>query len=379
MDSRLCLGFCTCDISCDELLQYKYTDVDMVWQTDELLKHHGLRFVTSSFERKATLAAKERAALEAKEKSSGSNEGSSTVESKAQEKNSNGAEVKAEDGKLGPAKSTYAIASSAASYIAFQTKSFLPFKSSPPEPNVPKEEEDDDIPVAGDDDEEEFFRYLGLEAHIDENSEDSGKSSSDEEVLSTEKRKVASPAAKQTLEVTSVKPEGQAASDLAPVVGAAAATGLVASRDETKDAVSVVLQSDAACPSEWFVCDEEDTHTRYFVIQGSDSLASWQANLLFESSLFEVLCFAFLVKFLIKFSEDIIGHQNIVSSVCHVDLYHIQLIIKLQIVTQFCRHETIFLYLYCSLVFMLHSKDADLCHWTTMSTLSNLKLIALFV
>ena len=277
-----------------ELVYYQYTDIDLVWQKDELLKHRGLRFVTSSLERKAHLAAKDKAALEAKEKSSGSNEGSSTVEAKAEEGILNGAEVKVEDRKFEPAKSTYAMAANAASYLALQTKSFLPFKSSSSEQTVLKEE-DDDITVASEDDEEDFFRYLELEAYIDENPEETPKSSTDEEVLSAEKSKVTSPEAKQALE-DSVKPESQIASDLAPAVGGAAATGLVASEDEAKDTVAEVLQSDAACPSEWFVCDEEDTKTRYFLIQGSDSLASWQANLLFESSLFEVWHFIFLVK-----------------------------------------------------------------------------------
>ncbi|KAI5063064.1 hypothetical protein GOP47_0021611 [Adiantum capillus-veneris] len=43
------------------------------------------------------------------------------------------------------------------------------------------------------------------------------------------------------------------------------------------------------CPCEWFVCDEENSHTRLFVIQGSESLASWQANLFFEPIQFEGL------------------------------------------------------------------------------------------
>ncbi|MCO5551605.1 hypothetical protein L7F22_005110 [Adiantum nelumboides] len=42
-------------------------------------------------------------------------------------------------------------------------------------------------------------------------------------------------------------------------------------------------------PCEWFVCDEQNTHTRLFVIQGSESLASWQANLFFEPTQFEGL------------------------------------------------------------------------------------------
>ncbi|KAJ6679811.1 PHOSPHOLIPASE A1 PLIP1 CHLOROPLASTIC [Salix purpurea] len=47
------------------------------------------------------------------------------------------------------------------------------------------------------------------------------------------------------------------------------------------------LQSLHSAPCEWFICDDVSTYTRCFVIQGSDSLASWQANLLFEPTKFE--------------------------------------------------------------------------------------------
>jgi hypothetical protein len=42
-----------------------------------------------------------------------------------------------------------------------------------------------------------------------------------------------------------------------------------------------------ACPSEWFVCDDEEQHVRYFVIQGSDSLDHWITNLTFDPVPFE--------------------------------------------------------------------------------------------
>ncbi|GBG79582.1 hypothetical protein CBR_g29729 [Chara braunii] len=42
-----------------------------------------------------------------------------------------------------------------------------------------------------------------------------------------------------------------------------------------------------SCPCEWFICDDLGSHTRYFIIQGSDSLASWQANLMFDPVPFE--------------------------------------------------------------------------------------------
>nr|XP_011466435.1 PREDICTED: uncharacterized protein LOC101303729 isoform X2 [Fragaria vesca subsp. vesca] len=40
-------------------------------------------------------------------------------------------------------------------------------------------------------------------------------------------------------------------------------------------------------PCEWFVCDDPTTYTRFCVIQGIDSLASWQAYFLFEPMEFE--------------------------------------------------------------------------------------------
>ncbi|BAS73658.1 Os01g0675933, partial [Oryza sativa Japonica Group] len=47
------------------------------------------------------------------------------------------------------------------------------------------------------------------------------------------------------------------------------------------------LRSLLFSPSEWFICNEADSHTHCFVIQCSDSLVSWQANLVFEPTIFE--------------------------------------------------------------------------------------------
>lgn len=41
------------------------------------------------------------------------------------------------------------------------------------------------------------------------------------------------------------------------------------------------------CPSEWFVCDDVSTTTRYFVVQGSDTFDHWRVNLTFDPVLFE--------------------------------------------------------------------------------------------
>lgn len=66
-------------------------------------------------------------------------------------------------------------------------------------------------------------------------------------------------------------------------------TSVVAAKEEVKQAVADDLNSTSSTPCEWFVCDDDQTTTRFFVIQGSESLASWQANLLFEPVKFEGL------------------------------------------------------------------------------------------
>ncbi|XP_010469109.1 PREDICTED: uncharacterized protein LOC104749219 [Camelina sativa] len=64
-------------------------------------------------------------------------------------------------------------------------------------------------------------------------------------------------------------------------------TAVVAAGEEEKLEAARELQSLQSSPCEWFVCDDPNTYTRCFVIQGSDSLASWKANLFFEPTKFE--------------------------------------------------------------------------------------------
>ncbi|XP_039027565.1 phospholipase A1 PLIP2, chloroplastic-like [Hibiscus syriacus] len=66
-------------------------------------------------------------------------------------------------------------------------------------------------------------------------------------------------------------------------------TAVVAAKEEVKQAVADDLNSTHSLPCEWFICDDDQSTTRLFVIQGSGSLASWQANLLFEPIQFEGL------------------------------------------------------------------------------------------
>ncbi|KAL3536718.1 hypothetical protein ACH5RR_000084 [Cinchona calisaya] len=76
-------------------------------------------------------------------------------------------------------------------------------------------------------------------------------------------------------------------SEMAAYVTASTMTAVVAADEKQKQEAARDLQSLHLSPCEWFVCDDLSIYTRYFVIQGSDSLASWQANLFFEPTKFE--------------------------------------------------------------------------------------------
>ncbi|XP_071718809.1 phospholipase A1 PLIP2, chloroplastic-like [Rutidosis leptorrhynchoides] len=188
-----------------------------------LLKHYRLRFVTSSIEKKAHLAAK---AEKAKEQNVDENEDEALKAEKeiVSEVEETVKTVEKEEDKGGrnlvSAFTVYHIVASAASYLHSQTKSIIPFKSS---------------------------------------ENDSGE-------VSMTKAEVAS---------------FMATTD--------SVTAVVAAKEEVKQAVADDLNSMHSSPCEWFVCDDDESMTRYFVIQGSESLASWQANLLFEPIQFEGL------------------------------------------------------------------------------------------
>ncbi|CAI9785954.1 unnamed protein product [Fraxinus pennsylvanica] len=76
-------------------------------------------------------------------------------------------------------------------------------------------------------------------------------------------------------------------SDMVACVAASTMTAVVAGDEKQKQEAARDLQSLHSSPCEWFVCDDSKIYTRCFVIQGSDSLASWQANLFFEPTKFE--------------------------------------------------------------------------------------------
>ncbi|KAJ1412573.1 Fungal lipase-like domain [Sesbania bispinosa] len=64
-------------------------------------------------------------------------------------------------------------------------------------------------------------------------------------------------------------------------------TAVVSANEDVKQAFADDLNSTSSSPCEWFICDDYQSCTRFFVIQGSESFASWQANLLFEPTQFE--------------------------------------------------------------------------------------------
>ncbi|KAI3904730.1 hypothetical protein MKW92_016317 [Papaver armeniacum] len=63
-----------------------------------------------------------------------------------------------------------------------------------------------------------------------------------------------------------------------PEVASSTMTTVVAAEENVKQEAAEELQSLHSSPCEWFICDDPSTFTRCFIIQGSDSLASWQAN-----------------------------------------------------------------------------------------------------
>ncbi|MCI05089.1 alpha/beta-hydrolases superfamily protein, partial [Trifolium medium] len=77
-------------------------------------------------------------------------------------------------------------------------------------------------------------------------------------------------------------------SEVAAYMAASTVTSVVAAGERERQEAATNLQSLHSSPCEWFVCDDFSNYTRCFVIQGSDSLSSWQANLFFEPTKFEV-------------------------------------------------------------------------------------------
>ncbi|KAG9459598.1 hypothetical protein H6P81_004106 [Aristolochia fimbriata] len=205
-----------------------------------LLKNHGLRFVTSSLEKKVELSDLKK---EKKSETVGTEEARKLAQLENQKQGLETRETEEiseveKQKKMGyriSASAAYQIAAAAASYVQSQTRSIMPFKSSEGKT-------------------------------VDEHPVDDGNAGNKKERSQLTSSEVASFVA-TTNSVTAV----------------------VAAKEEMKQAVAKDLNSAHSSPCEWFICDDDSTGTRFFAIQGSESLASWQANLLFEPIQFEGL------------------------------------------------------------------------------------------
>ncbi|XP_073053954.1 phospholipase A1 PLIP2, chloroplastic-like [Primulina eburnea] len=199
---------------------------------ENLLKNHGLRFLTSSVEKKEQ-------AMEAEKDRVPSEDRQEKVKAADETRDARGNEIEQAEGvdtilngNLRRVSAAYQIAASAASYLHSHTRSFLQFNSS--------------------------------------------KSVSSEKLV--EKMKAG------TVDVDAFN------QDVASLIATTdSVTAVVAAKEEVKQAVADDLNSTRSSPCEWFACDDDQSATRFFVIQGSESLASWLANLLFEPVQFEGL------------------------------------------------------------------------------------------
>lgn len=168
-------------------------------QTENLLKSYGLRFVTSSVDKRgfSTTAEKNQVSAETQE-----------VETEKQDREES-KEQKNSRPKIS-ALAAYEIAASAASYLHARTRNIIPFKSS--------------------------------KDGVGEVSLEGGSGSVDGvNMVNTE--------------VASL----MATTD--------SVTAVVAAEEEVKQAVADDLNSTSSSPCEWFICDDDQSGTRFFVIQ----------------------------------------------------------------------------------------------------------------
>lgn len=162
-------------------------------QPKNLLRYYGLRFITSSIEKRELAMKSEKTQEPAESKEAGMDLN-----------NDEQCEGKKKDGYQISASTAYDIAASAASYLHSHTRKILPFRSS--------------------------------------KSEDSLKESQNNvEMMNSE--------------MASLK----ATTD--------SVTAVVAAKEEVKQAVADDLNSTRSSPCEWFVCDDVESSTRFFVIQ----------------------------------------------------------------------------------------------------------------
>ena len=86
--------------------------------------------------------------------------------------------------------------------------------------------------------------------------------------------------------VTSRMQNAAAAGQSTAVATIATVTAAVSS-NFNKEHSKAPKESQAADPTQWFVCDDPVAHTRYFVIQGSETIDHWRVNLSFDPVVFE--------------------------------------------------------------------------------------------
>ncbi|XP_017698610.2 phospholipase A1 PLIP1, chloroplastic-like [Phoenix dactylifera] len=211
-------------------------------KAEDLMKHYGLRFVTSSLEKKAEAAIKARL------------ENDSTRPPPGPTGTDSGCGPGTQMRRPIRPSMAYEIAASAASYVHSRAKGLLSLGGEP-EP------------------------MTGGEALVEGPEEvQSLKGTSEYDTLGEGPAKAQSP---------KVNPGRIYKSNVAAYVATSTMTAVVAAEEQARQEAAKDLRSLHSSPCEWFVCDDPGTGTRCFVIQGSDSVASWQANLFFEPVKFE--------------------------------------------------------------------------------------------
>lgn len=170
------------------------------FQPGNLLKTQGLRYVTSSIEKKELIAKAEKD----QEASTEVHDTNGTEEVVADDKEQKNSRIQIS------ASAAYHIAASAASYLHSHAKNVIPFKSSKPE---------------------------GTLSEPGNGTEDS----CDLAIMD---------------------------SDMASLMATTdSVTAVVAAKEEVKQAVADDLNSTTSSPCEWFICDDDQSATRFFVIQ----------------------------------------------------------------------------------------------------------------
>eukprot|EP01018_Ginkgo_biloba_P004477 Gb_17222 [translate_table: standard] len=240
----------------------------------DLWKMYHLQFIISSLDKKGEATSKA---------------GDSTTNDEASFKSTSYEKKDDHNGKDGPNQKlsisptmAYEIAASAASYFHSQTKYILPFKS------VRENEADGDEKLGSESQQDAFpdeNNQMSIGTKMDvEDAVAAQRPAEDQRAIDCDTQQIFMKSLPQEY---SSKFSGISKSEMAAFVTASSVTALVAAEEEAKQSAADDLQSVHSSPCEWFVCDDCSSHTRIFVIQGSGSLASWQANLFFEPTQFE--------------------------------------------------------------------------------------------